>query len=278
MRVSHDIRGYYETAALAMVDHAPAAWVGAPAGSYDRDRDGQGDDGRPASDARPGRTAPDVVLPHPGRPLTGHRASMTQASPTDPPARERRPPPSERRTRAVDALIDLVLEHGRHPRPEEVAGRAGVSIASLYRYFANLDELRRDAVARLVERFPDLFDIPEIGTGDRKQRIASFTSARFALHETLHPLQLLSRAMSHTDPSAEKHIDAARSAMADQIRRHFDAELHTLRPTRREDAVAAVAALTSVESWEQFRRTHRRTPAQTRRAWNSAIDRLLPDS
>ncbi|HCV33510.1 MAG TPA: hypothetical protein DGF10_02490 [Acidimicrobiaceae bacterium] len=27
MRVSHDIRSYYETAALAMVDHAPAAWA-----------------------------------------------------------------------------------------------------------------------------------------------------------------------------------------------------------------------------------------------------------
>ena len=29
MRVSQDIRGYYETAAIAMVDHAPAAWAGA---------------------------------------------------------------------------------------------------------------------------------------------------------------------------------------------------------------------------------------------------------
>lgn len=27
MRVSHDIRSYYETAALAMIDHAPAAWA-----------------------------------------------------------------------------------------------------------------------------------------------------------------------------------------------------------------------------------------------------------
>ena len=27
-RVSQDIRGYYETAALAMVDHAPSAWAG----------------------------------------------------------------------------------------------------------------------------------------------------------------------------------------------------------------------------------------------------------
>ena len=29
MRVSQDIRGYYETAALAMVDHAPPAWAAA---------------------------------------------------------------------------------------------------------------------------------------------------------------------------------------------------------------------------------------------------------
>jgi AcrR family transcriptional regulator len=203
---------------------------------------------------------------------------MTEASPIDTAVRGRHPPPSERRTRALDAFIDLVLEHGQHPRPEEVAERADVSIASLYRYFANLDELRHDAVARLVERFPDLFDISKIGSGDRDQRIASFTAARFALHETLHPLQLLSRAMSQADPAARKHVDAARSAMADQIRHHFDAELHTLSPTRREDTVAAIAALTSVESWEQFRRSHRRTPAQTRRAWNSAIDRLLPDS
>ena len=28
MRVGHDIRSYYETAALSMVDHAPAAWAG----------------------------------------------------------------------------------------------------------------------------------------------------------------------------------------------------------------------------------------------------------
>lgn len=27
MRVAHDIRSYYETAALAMIDHAPAAWA-----------------------------------------------------------------------------------------------------------------------------------------------------------------------------------------------------------------------------------------------------------
>ena len=188
----------------------------------------------------------------------------------------RRPPPSERRTRALDALIDLVLESGRHPRPEEVADRAEVSIASLYRYFTDLEELRRDAVVRVVERFPHLFDISKIGAGDRDRRIGSFVASRLELHETLHPLQLLSRAAGHDDPSLRHHVDTTRSAMADQIRRHFDTELLTLSPTRRDDTVATIAALTSVETWDQFRRTHGRTPAQTRRAWAGAIDRMLP--
>ena len=200
---------------------------------------------------------------------------MTGASPTGPEG-GRSHPPSERRARALDAFIDLVLERNAHPRPEEVAERAEVSIASLYRYFTDLDELRRDAVRRLVERYPDLFRISKIGGGGRQDRIISFTASRLALHETLHPLELLARATSRTDASARRHVDDVRSVMADQIRRHFDAELRTLTPTRIEDTVATIAALTSVETWEQFRRSHGRTAAQTRRAWIDAIDRILP--
>ncbi len=197
---------------------------------------------------------------------------MATAPKTDPPSSTHRLQRSERRTRAVDAFIDLVLEHEAPPRPEEVAERADVSIASLYRYFENLDELRRHAISRLVDRFPDLFTIPERSTGTRSQRIASFASARVALHETLHPLQLLCRA----DPSAAALVDDARTTLADQVRLHFDAELQTLSRTQRDDTVASIAALASVESWEQFRRSLHRTPAQTRRAWSNAIDRLLP--
>ena len=64
--------------------------------------------------------------------------------------------------------------------------------------------------------------------------------------------------------------------LCDQIRVHYDCELRTLSTTDREDLVASIAVLTSVESWEQFRRTMNRTVGQTRRAWNSAIHHLLP--
>ena len=183
---------------------------------------------------------------------------------------------SERRASAVDAFIDLILEGGNAPSPDAVAKRAGVSIASMYRYFETLDELRNDAIARITERFPELVFIPEIGTGDRKQRIATFIKVRLALYEKLHPLQLLNRSNLHESSITVKQLDSARLMLCDQIRVHYDCELRTLSTADREDLVASIAVLTSVESWEQFRRTMNRTVGQTRRAWNSAIHHLLP--
>ena len=60
--------------------------------------------------------------------------------------------------------------------------------------------------------------------------------------------------------------------LSDQIRVHFDLELRTLNPANRDDIVINISVLTSVESWEQFRRTQNRSMVQTRRAWSSAID------
>ena len=198
-------------------------------------------------------------------------------TPSSAPPITRRSSPTQRRTAALDAFIDLVLEHGGHPRPEDVAALAGVSIASLYRYFESLEELRRDAVARLVERFPELFAIPRLGTGPRTARIDTFVDTRFALHEELHTLQLLYRAASRSDEDAVVIVDTARAFFADQVRSQFARELASLGPAERDDTVAAIAALTSVESWEQFRRSHARSPRQTRRAWARSIDRLLPE-
>ncbi|MEM7139965.1 MAG: TetR/AcrR family transcriptional regulator [Actinomycetota bacterium] len=190
----------------------------------------------------------------------------------------RRSARDERRVRSLDAFIDLVLETGEHPRPEDVARRADVSIASLYRYFDNLEALRRDAATRLVDRFPDLFTIPGLGTGPLDERIASFASALFALHEELHPLQLLARAQRAVEPDAAGLVDGARATTTAQIRTHFAPELDAMAIEDRDDAVLAIAALSSVESWEQFRRSAQRSADETRRAWRRGIARLLDES
>ena len=66
-----------------------------------------------------------------------------------------RPPAvSRRRLCAIDAFIDLVLEGNLPPTPKQVAERAGISMATFFRYFENLNDIRLSAAARMVERFP----------------------------------------------------------------------------------------------------------------------------
>jgi len=190
------------------------------------------------------------------------------------PTRRRRP--SERRTATIDAFIDLMLETGSNPKPEAVAARAEVSIASLYRYFDNLDELRRDAFNRVLDRFSDLFQLPDVGTGPREGRIDVLVATRVAFHEKLHPLQLLSRSASRSAVDVAGHIDNSRRAAADQISLHFAPELDALDLGTRTGVVSSINVLTSVESWEVFRRSHGRTSDQTCLAWIQAIDQLLP--
>ena len=58
-------------------------------------------------------------------------------------------------------------------------------------------------------------------------------------------------------------------------RPHFAQDLAPLGEARREDVVTTIAVLTSVESWHQSHHSHRRTPAQIRRAWIASITALL---
>ncbi|MEM9041831.1 MAG: TetR/AcrR family transcriptional regulator [Actinomycetota bacterium] len=183
-----------------------------------------------------------------------------------------------RRRDVVDAFVDLMLATGSPPVPEDVAASAGVSRATFFRYFSSLDEFRNEVSERVIERFPELFSLPDADAGPLETRIQRFVDARFELHETLHAFEMLGRAHAVRDPASADMVDAVRSVQADQVRSYFDAELLVHGPARRDDIVAAIAVLTSVESWQQFRRSHGRSPLQTRRAWRDALVKILDGS
>ncbi|MCP3915721.1 MAG: TetR/AcrR family transcriptional regulator [bacterium] len=184
------------------------------------------------------------------------------------------PASTRRRVRAIDAFIDLVLEGNLPPTTEQVAERAGISMATLFRYFENLNVMRRDAALRMLERFP-LLHVSDVGKGPLRERIERFVVIRVALWEKVHLLARLQRSIVLQDPDAAQMVDFVRGVMADEVREHFAPELRRLTAARRDDAVALIASLTSVESWEQFRHAYGRSPLQTRRAWAQAIDAIL---
>jgi AcrR family transcriptional regulator len=177
----------------------------------------------------------------------------------------------------VDAFIDLVLDGDVLPAPSDAAERAGVSRATFFRYFSGLDEFRGEAVARVRERFPELFTIPDIGTGSLDERIERFVDSRLRLYEALHPLALHMWAQAARDAEAFAFLDTVRQALVEQVGRHF-AGLLPDDPERRDDMVTLIAVLTSVESWQRFRHGQRRSPDQTRRAWRKALAGILAQS
>lgn len=181
---------------------------------------------------------------------------------------------SPRRAKAIDAFIDLVLEGHLPPTTAQVAERSEISAATLFRYFDTLDQLRAAAFLRMIERFP-LIPIADSGHGTRKERVDRFVASRFAATEKLHLLAQLQRSLALRDPGAAEMIDTVRRVMAQEARKHFAPEISTLTEAEAEDTVALIASVTSVESWEHFRRAFERSPQQTQRAWVRGVEAIL---
>ncbi len=186
------------------------------------------------------------------------------------------PAAMRRRVRVLDAFIDLVLEGHLPPSAEQVAERAGISKATFFRYFESLNAMRCDAGARMLERFP-LLHVADPGQGPLRERIERFVSLRVELWEKVHLLARLQRTLVLQDPDAARMVDSVRELLLDQAREHFAPELQERSTAQRDDAVALIAMITSVESWEQFRKTYGRSPMQTRRAWERAIEAVLDE-
>lgn len=160
----------------------------------------------------------------------------------------------------LDAVVDLLEAGDATPTAQELAAHAGVSQASVFRYFATIDDLQREAIGRFFDRNAALFQIPDAGA-------AGYAANRVALCEALEPMARMVRARGAGDPV----LHDVRRRLADQAAEHFAPELRRMTRAGRADAVAMIATITSFESWDQLRHDFDRTPMQIRRAWTAAI-------
>lgn len=201
---------------------------------------------------------------------------MSESSTGEPDGRRAR---RERgRAAVIDAVFELLRE-GKVPPPAQlVAERAGVSEASLFRYFESLQDLQREALARFVDRFGHLFAIPGAGTGPLDDRVAGFVSARRRLYREVAPMLRLTRARAvDHEPSAEA-VAISREMLAEQVRSQFAPELATMTPARAADAVALVDSLSSPETWEILQGVHGRSERQITRIWSAGIAAALTET
>ena len=179
------------------------------------------------------------------------------------------------RLAVTEAMINLVLEGHGPPSHEDVARRAGVSAASLFRYFETLDELRQETIRRYFARFAHLFEIADSGKGSLDDRIDRFVATLLRLYATTEPISRLARSRAFTVPDVEDELHRTRTTTPIRSVGTSPPRLAVLSPARHDDLVAVIATTTSFESWIQLRDDHERNSAQTRRAWTTALRRLL---
>jgi AcrR family transcriptional regulator len=178
------------------------------------------------------------------------------------------------RLAVIDAMFSL-LQDGKFPVTAElVADRAGVSVASVFRYFDGLDDLQLQTFERFRERFEPLLAVaPDARTLDG--RVAAFVASRVNLYEQAGTIMAVGRlrALEH-EPLVAASAEM-RALLAAQVRSVFGPDVGTAGAGA--DAVAVIDALTSLESWDVMRKTHSRSQRQIEQAWRRGIGAVITE-
>ena len=154
----------------------------------------------------------------------------------------------------------------------DVAERSGVSLRSVYRYFDDLEALARAAIARQMERFAPLAELPGLGEGSLDERIED---NRLRLYEAIGPTRRAAIQRAPANPILAEQLERTRVLLEEQVEAMFAPELTALSAAERSAVTPGVDLLLGFESFDQLRRIRGLSPAETRRVLHTALGRLL---
>ena len=153
----------------------------------------------------------------------------------------------------LDAALDMFVDDAMHPSIEQIAKRSGLSVRSLYRYFADPGELREAAIERAKRRAYAVSRLHRIGEGPLDDRIADFVAMRLRLWDTMGPVFRAAVANAPTHPRVGDQRLRDRAMMLVQFELQFATELQALPEHERLTALSAGDLLTQLDSIEFLR-------------------------
>jgi AcrR family transcriptional regulator len=142
----------------------------------------------------------------------------------------------------IDAMFSL-LQDGKVPVSAElVADRAGVSVASVFRYFDGLDDLQYQTFERFRERFEPLLVVTS-DVATRDERIAAFVDSRIDLYEQAGTIMAVGRLRALEYEPLVAASAEMRGLLADQVRSVFAIDVADVGAPRRRDRRAHVTRI-----------------------------------
>lgn len=184
-----------------------------------------------------------------------------------------------RRERNINAVLDIVVElftEGElFPTVEQVSKRSGLSVRSIYRYFADPAELHDTAIKRHREQSEPLAHLPSIGQGSLAKRVDDFVAMRLRLHEGIGAAYRATVHNAPRHPRLRDELARSRNDLRAQFERQFAPELSGLKGTERDALVAAGDVLTQLDSIDLLRRHRQLSVAETANALRAGLCKLL---
>jgi AcrR family transcriptional regulator len=182
----------------------------------------------------------------------------------------------QNRDAVLDTLIELFRDGNYLPTVNEIAGRAGISARSLFRYFDDLNDLTRSAIARHMASAGPLYDVgvsPDLPTD---AKIDLFVDARVRLFEVIAPTARAVRVAVTRNPMLASQLRERRSFFRRQISEVFAAELGAAdEHGEHSPLLPALDTLCSFETYDLLRSDHGLSLAKTKASLVEALSRLL---
>ena len=157
------------------------------------------------------------------------------------------------RLAVVDAMLALYAKGNLDPSSDQIAERAGLSPRSLFRYFDDIDDLVRVAVARHHERVRPLAELDTSTGAPLVDRIQRLVAQRMRLFDAIASVGTVSRLRAPFQPLIAGELTTARGYWRQQLRELFAPELRTLGTAAASHVVASIDVLTSFESVQLMR-------------------------
>lgn len=179
------------------------------------------------------------------------------------------------REAVVDALLGLFGDGHFAPSAEEIAERAGLSPRSLFRYFDDVDDLTRTAIARQLERVVPLVDIDVAPDAPTDVKVAALVEQRLRLFDAIGSVGQVSRLRAPFQPLIATQLSQTRSFLRRQVKQLLATELDRLGPRRSASTLAAIDALCSFETYRLLRDDQSLSRARTAAVLVDTLVRLL---
>ncbi len=184
-----------------------------------------------------------------------------------------------RRERNLNAVIDVVIEmfgeEALFPTIEQAAARSGLSVRSLYRYFADQGALVDAAIKRSREIHVDTAHLSRIGQGPLADRIDDFVAMRLRLHEAAGAVYRATLVNAPRHPAIRDELANTRQLLRQQLETQFAVELAARKGGERDAVLAAGDVVTQLDAIDLLRRYRQLSVAETSDVLRTALTALL---